>query len=173
MNCSVQIVFYNGMSGHPAISYAGQFLMGAADEDFAPGIKDIELFAHVASTNCNQSLHAMWQRFEERVDTLPLALIKRRESLIEVAFRSKLGTEEQLVGDNRLPSTATMFADACAEVIEVLTFASDILKNAKGVDWAKLLRHVNQRLDCVPSNDGELKTVLDALHAEEQQQLLP
>lgn len=173
MNCSVQIVFYNGMSGHPAISYAGQFLLNAAGDDFAPDVKEIELYAHVPSENHSESTQSMWQRFEERIDTLPLAWIKRRESLVEVSYRSKLGTEEQLVGEDRMASTTTMFEKACVEVIEAFTFASVRLKNVEGIAWDKLLRHMSQRLNHVPSNDSQLKTVLRALHAEEKQQLLP
>ena len=114
----------------------------------------------------------MWQRFEERIDELPMAWFNKRESLIEVSYRSELGTEEKLVGKNLLPSTVEMFTQAYTEAVEALAFASERLKNVDGIDWRKLLQHMNQKLNQVPTNDVQLKSPLCALHENEKQDLL-
>ncbi len=105
------------MGGHPAISFAGDFLLFGGSNRYGSGIESIEFYPHIPSSQRNQSLEMLHARFDERVQELPKSWIKRKLRRIEISYNSELGTEEELVGEGQSEFSPSSFALACHEIV--------------------------------------------------------
>jgi hypothetical protein len=170
---SVNLVWYNGMGGHPAISYAGDFLLLDGSNSYGSGIESIEFYPHIPSSHRIQSLEMLHARFDERVRELPKSWIKRKLRRIEISYNSELGTEEELVGERQSEFPPSRFSLACHEIVLALKIVESKIKPSDDIHWTKLKSHFDLRLKQLPKTDIELQTTLQQLRLEARKRLLP
>jgi hypothetical protein len=170
---SVNLVWYNGMGGHPAISYAGDFLLLDGYNSYGSGIESIEVYPHIPSSHRTQSLEMLHARFDERVRKLPKSWIKRKLRRIEIAYNSELGTQEELVGEQQLEFPSSRFSLACHEIVLALKIVESKIKSSDDIHWTELKSHFDLRLKQLPKTDIELQTTLQQLRLEARKRLLP
>lgn len=170
---SINLVWYNGMGGHPAISYAGDFLLLGGANSYGSGIESIEFYPHIPSSHRNQSLEMLSIRFDERVRELPKSWIKRKLRRIEISYNSELGTEEQLVGKGQLAFSPSQFSLACREIVSALNVVERKIKPSDDIRWTELKSHFDRRLEQLPEKDVELQTTLQLLRLADRKRLLP
>ena len=170
---SVNLVWYNGMGGHPAISYAGDFLLLDGYNSYGSGIETIEFYPHIPSSHRAQSLEMLHARFDERVRKLPKSWIKRKLRRIEIAYNSELGTQEELVGEQELEFPPSRFSLACHEIVLALKIVESKIKPSDDIHWTELKSHFALRLKHLPKTEIELQTILQQLRLEAHKRLLP
>jgi hypothetical protein len=94
----VNLVSYNGMSGHPALSYVGDLLLGLRAPSFGAAVTEIEAFAHLDDDGPPLStLGDLQARFRLRLTTLPQAWFRRTKKRFELAYHSHLGNSGELM----------------------------------------------------------------------------
>lgn len=168
------IVYYCGMGGHPAISYASDFLFDCPEMKSNPPNVEFEFYAHVPSLapprKSNEEMHQKWQGHYQ---SLPSAWFNKRKSLVEISYRSNLGYHETLIGKSRKAPTCEMFKKACLEIVEHLEFASLHLPELEVVDWKFLIENASRRLSLLPAKLEELHPILAVLRERAQNNLLP
>lgn len=170
---SVNLVWYNGMGGHPAITYAGDFLLLGGANSYGSGIESIEFYPHISSSHRNQSLELQHARFDERVRELPKSWIKRKLRLIEISYNSELGTEEELIGERQSDFSPSQFSVACHEIVLALNLVENKIKPSDDIRWTELKSHFDLRLKQLPKTKIELQSTLQQLKIERRKRLLP
>ncbi len=173
MKISVTLVWYNGMGGHPAISYAGEFLLLGRSETYGSAFETMECYPHIPSFHRQQSLEVLQARFDKRVRELPKSWIKRKLRRIEVSYNSGLGTEEDLVGEPQSELSPGQFSIACHEIVSALDIVESKIKRSDDIHWAELKSHFDGRLKQLPKTEIELQTTLKQLRLEDRKRLLP
>lgn len=88
MRISVSLVWFNGMGGHPAISYAGEFLLLGRSDHYGSAFEKMEFYPHIPSSERSAHLETLWTRFDERIRDLPKVWIKRKLRRVEFAYMS-------------------------------------------------------------------------------------
>lgn len=147
MRIYVHLVWYNGMGGHPAISYAGEFLLLGRSNAYGSAFDTMEFYLHIPSSHRNQSLETLNARFDERVRVLPKSWIKRKLRRIEVSYVSQLGTEENLVGERQPDFSPGQFSLACHEIVSAFNIVDSKIKRSDDILWAELKTHFDERHD--------------------------
>ena len=173
MRVSVNLVWYNGMGGHPAISYAGEFLLLGRANLFGSAFEKMEFYPHIPSLHPNQTLLELHARFDERVRELPRSWIKRKLRRIEISYSSELGTEEDLVGERQSEFSPSQFSLACHEIVSALNIVERKIKPSDDIHWTELKSHFDGRLKQLPKTAIELQTTLQQLRVEAHKRLLP
>ena len=173
MKISVHLVWYNGLGGHPAISFAGDFLLLGSSITYGSSFHDIEFYLHIPSENRLPGLVFLSDRFDERVRELPKSWIKRKLHRIEISYNSQLGTEEGLCSEKRQSFSSTLFSSACREIVLALNIIENKIKRSDDFQLDELRGHFRDRLQQLPKTDLELQTILQQLRLEERKRLLP
>jgi hypothetical protein len=169
---SVNLVWYNGMGGHPAISFAGDFLLFGGSNSYGSGIESIEFYPHIPSSQRNQSIEMLHARFDDRVQRLPKSWIKRKLRRIEISYNSELGTEEELVGERQSEFSPRSFSLACHEIVLALNIVDSKIKPSDDIHWTELKSHFDGRLKQLPKTEIELQTTLQQLRLVDRKRLL-
>jgi hypothetical protein len=165
MKIRFDLVTYNGMGGHPALSFVGDFLLAGAPRSFGAAIETIDIYAHLPHTGRHpRNLASMAVQYRKRLKTLPLAWFKRKKRLVEIAYASTAGTGETLLG--RRPSVVRRapFAAACREVISLLPVVQARLKRGDRFDMVSFASQLERRLRAIPATDSALAAALARFH---------
>ena len=172
MNIHVLIVTYNGMGGHPVLSYIGHFLLLDAPESFGSAIAMVDIYAHFQSNGPpKQTLERLGDRFRARLKTLPLVWFRRKKCLFEIAYFSKLGDAEEMFEKKSKPVSLSLFHDGCHEIVATLSMIRKRLNTADEFDYEAFDAHLQRRLSQLPTSISELKKLLGEIKAIEQQQI--
>ncbi len=172
MNIHVLIVTYNGMGGHPVLSYIGDFLLLDAPESFGSAITTVDIYAHFHSSGPpKQTLESLDDRFRARLKTLPLVWFRRKKCLFEIAYFSKLGDAEEMFEKKSKPDSLSLFQDGCHEIAATLSMIRKRLKTADEFDYEAFDAHLRCRLGQLPSSISELRKLLGEIKANEQQRI--
>jgi hypothetical protein len=170
MNINVLLVTYNGMGGHPALSYVGNFLLIGAPASFGPAITTVDIYVHFQSSGPpKEGLESLRERFQKRLTTLPLAWFKRKKHLFEIAYFSRIGTAEELFEREPRVVSLSQFRDACCEIVSMLLTMRRRLRVSDDFCIEAFESFMQERLSELPSRVTELKTVLRDLQAREEQ----
>lgn len=172
MRISVSLVWFNGMGGHPAISYAGEFLLLGRSDIYGSAFEKMEFYPHIPSSERNDHLEKLRTRFDERVRKLPKVWIKRKLHRIEVSYMSELGIKEELFGERQSVFTARQFSLACQELVSVLDLFDSQIKRSDDIQLAELKTHFYERLQQMPRTEIELQAALQQLKLEEHKRRL-
>jgi len=169
----VDIVWYNGMGGHPTISFAGEFLLMNTTNSYGSSFDSIEFYPHVPSKFHDPNLSTLSARFQERIRELPRSWVKRKLRHIEISYNSELGYEEELIGKSQLRPSVNQFSLACHEVSSALNIIEKRLKKSDDFALDKLKEHFKARLRLLPKTEVELQAVLQVLRLEDRKRLIP
>jgi hypothetical protein len=169
----VWLVSYNGLGGHPALSFAGDVLLGPSVPHFGDAVVELDIYPHLPSGEPPPpSLADMSDRFRERLATLPRVWFRRKKRLIEVAYRSRLGTAEALAGRAGGAADVSLLRDACAEITATLDLIRDAVKPRDDFDAEGLLRFVRGRQsELERASDRAVLEVLVALRESERRRV--
>ena len=170
---SVSLVWYNGMGGHLAISFAGDFLLLGTSESYGLSFDALEFYPHIPSEHRLPGLDFMSARFDKRIRELPKAWIKRKQRYIEVSYNSQLGTQEELVGEKYQVCSTAQFSLACHEIESALKVVEKRIQTLDDLKLDVLRTHFRERLQQLPRTEHELLTTLEQLRLAERQHLLP
>lgn len=173
MKISVNLVWYNDMGGHPAISYAGEFLLFGGSNRYGSAIESIEFYPHIPSSHRNPSVEVLHARFDERVRELPKSWIKRKLRRIEISYNSELGTEEELVGERQSEFSPSQFSLACHEIVIALKFVESKIKPSDNIHWTEIKSYFDGRLKQLPKTETELQTTLQQLRLQDRNRFNP
>ena len=170
MKITFSLVTYNGMGGHPALSFVGDFLLLEAPTSFGEALATVDIYAHLQSSGPPlETLKSLRERFRERLKTLPLAWFRRKKCLLEIAYFSRVGTAEELLEQESKVISLIQFCDACREVVSLLSIIRKRLKKGDDFDKEALDSYLLRRLTELPTSVEELKVVLHDLRVREQQ----
>ena len=172
MRMSVSLVWFNGMGGHPAISYAGEFLLLGRSDHYGSAFEKMEFYPHIPSSERSVHLETLRTRFDERSRDLPKVWIKRKLRRVEFAYMSELGSKEEFIGERPSVFTARQFSLACQELVSVLELLASRIKPSDDIQLGELQTHFHERLQQMPSTDGELQAALQQLRLEEDRRRL-
>jgi hypothetical protein len=172
LRIDVRLVWYNGMGGHPAISFAGEFLLMESGRSYGSSFDSIELYPHVPSRSHDPNLSTVLDRFNAHIRVLPQSWIKRKSRRIEISYNSELGYEEELVGKSRTPQTVSQFSLACHEISAAMIIITKRLKTSDDFALDKLREQFEMRLRLLPATDAELHAVLETLRLEDRKRLI-
>jgi len=161
------------MGGHPAISFAGEYLLMNSAHSYGSSFDSIEFYPHVPSRFHDTTLSTLLDRFQERIRDLPRSWVKRKLRRIEISYNSQLGYEEELVGEGQLRPSVSQFSLACHEVSAAINIIKKQLKNSDDFALDKLQEHFETRLRLLPKTEAELQAVLQVLRLEDRKRLIP
>ena len=169
----VWLVSYNGLGGHPVLSFAGDVLLGPTVPHFGDAVVELDVYPHLPSGEPPPpSLADMSDRFRERLATLPRVWFRRKKRLIEVAYRSRLGTAEALAGLAGGAADVSLLRDACAEITAALDLVRDAVKPCDDFDAQGLLSFARGRQSALErASDREVLEVLVALQEAERRRV--
>jgi hypothetical protein len=172
MNLDLWLVKYNGMGGHPVVSYIGDFLLPDSSESFGSAIETVEIYAHLASAGQpRKTLESMAESFRERLAKLPQTRFKRKARVFEIAYHSKLGDGEEMLKWQPDFISLEMFHEGCREIVTAVSLIGPRLKRTDDFDFRAFESYLRRRLDEVPTSVAELRKVLDELKARAQQRI--
>jgi hypothetical protein len=161
------------MGGHPAISFAGEYLLMGSEDSYGSSFETIEFYPHVPSRLHDPNLGTLLDRFRERIRNLPRSWIKRKLRRIEISYNSHIGYKEELVGNGQLRPSVTQFSLACHEVSAATDIVKNKLKNSDDFALDRLQEHFESRLRMLPKTEAELQEVLQLLRLEDRKRLMP
>lgn len=161
------------MGGHPAVSFAGEFLLMESVESYGASFDSIELYPHVPSRSHDPKLSTLLDRFKVHTRDLPQSRIKRKSRRIEISYNSELGYKEELIGESPLWQSVSQFSLACQEVSAAVSIVTKRLKTSDDFALDKIREHFEMRLGLLPRTDAELQAVLDTLRIEDRKRLIP
>ena len=161
------------MGGHPAISFAGDYLLMDSAGSYGSAFDSIEFYPHVPSRVCDPNFGTLLDRFQEHIRDLPRSWVKRKSRRIEISYNSQLGYEEELIGEGQLRPSVAQFSLACHEVSTALNTVKQKLKNSDDFALDRLQQHFEKRLEVLPKTEAELVEVLKVLRAEDRKRLVP
>jgi hypothetical protein len=143
-----------------------------APGSFGLAISQVDIYAHVQDANPPlDTLEAMYERFQSRLQTLPRAWFKRKRQLFEIAYFSQVGQAEELLEQERPKLSVTMVREFCSEIVSVLSAIKGRLRREDDFDYEAFDLYLQHRLDQLPNNLGELSTVLSGIKAKEREQI--
>jgi hypothetical protein len=142
-------VTYNGMGGHPVLSFAPDLLLPAEDNSFGEAVGEIESCAHVEPAHGPPpESDFLMGRFRDRLPTLPMAWLRRKKRRIEIAYLSHLGCAEELLGGDfaakKIPDVA-LLRRACAEVAASFAMIEKCFKRSDDFDFERFIRYVDAK----------------------------
>lgn len=174
MKIYVSLVSYNGMGGHPTLSFLGDLILGSSAPSFGNAVTEIESYAHLDSANSPlPTLESMWQRFRERVATMPQAWFRRKNKRIEVAYYSQLGLADDLIQGRprraRLEDVP-LIRTGYRELIQVLEIVRKKTKAVDAFDATAFVDFLASRRSALDneSDDGIQKLVCHYQDVERQ-----
>jgi hypothetical protein len=171
MKIETRIVTYNGMGGHPVLSFVGDFLLLEAPKTFGSAITSIEIYSNVRSIGPpKKGQKELLDRFEKRIKKLPLYRFRRKAFYFEIAYVSSLGSAEELFERESKTVSVSLFHDACQEIVSTLTAIKKSLKATDNFDFQAFASHLHRRLDQHPESLPELKRLLGEMKAMERRQ---
>jgi hypothetical protein len=172
VNINVVIVTYNGMGGHPVLSYVGDFLLLNAPGSFGSAITTVDIYAHVQSSGRPiKTLKLLADRFQKRLKTLPLMWFKRKKCLFEIAYFSKFADSAEIFERELQSVSLTLFHDACREIVSVLLMIRKRLKTTDDFEIDAFESYLHRRLGQLPTRAAELKRLLEEIKEREQQRI--
>ncbi len=176
MEWTLWFVTYNGMGGHPVLSFAPDILLAAESRSFGPAIDEFEIYAHVESApGAAPGLDVWMRRFQDNLPTLPKAWFRRKQKRVEIAYHSHLGCVEDLLGGSfaakKVPDVE-MLRRTCEEVAAALPLLKSCMKPTDDFDVGAFLGHAEAKtIELRAADDDELLRRLSKAHAAEQDRL--
>jgi len=169
----VWLVSYDGLGGHPALSFAGDVLLGPSPPHFGGAVAEVDMYPHLPSGESPPtSMAAMSERFRERLATLPRVWFRRKKRLVEIAYRSRLGAAEALAGRAGGAADVSLLRDACAEITDALELVRGAVKAPDDFDAEEFLRFVRGRQSALErAADREVLEALVALQEAERRRV--
>jgi hypothetical protein len=171
---SVSLVSYNAMGGHPALSFAGDLLLGRPAPAFGSAVRQIEAYAHLDGDGPTlPTLEPLRERFRERVARMPQAWFRRKTKRIEVAYLSRLGSADDLIaGKPRRTGLGDVLLvrRACTELTAALDAARKRIAAADDFDADAFFAFLSSRekvIDAASDRDV-LRWLREAQEAERQ-----
>lgn len=145
----LNLVSYNGMGGHPTLSFVGDLLLGLPRPSFGTAVGQIEAYAHLDSDGPTlPTLGPLRQRFRERVATMPQAWFRRKTKRIELAYHSRLGSADDLLerkskraGSEDIP----LARRACAELAAALDAVRKRIRTTDDFDTVAFFEFLSGR----------------------------
>lgn len=146
MKWTFWFVTYNGMGGHPVLSFAPHILLAAESDSFGTAFEEIEISAHVEpSYGPTPEADFLMARFQDRLPTLPKAWYRRKKKRVEIAYHSHVGCAEDLLGGNfaakKVPDVVVL-RQTCEEVAASMSLLKSCVKSSDAFDVGGFLRHV-------------------------------
>jgi hypothetical protein len=170
------LVTYNGMGGHPVLSFAPDILLAGVGNSFGSAIGEFEICAHVEPAHgAAPGSDFLMTRFRDRLPTLPKSWFRRKKKRVEIAYHSHVGSAEDLLGGDfaakKIPNVA-MLRRACEEVAASLTLLKSCLKRADDFDVAGFLGYVEaMTIELRALDDSELLSRLAKAQAAERERV--
>ena len=143
-------VTYNGMGGHPTLSFAPDLILPADTDSLGDAVGEIEFCAHVEPANGpSPETDFLMARFVDRVPTLPKAWFRRKKKRIEIAYHSHVGCAEDLLGGDfaakKVPDVA-LLRRTCDEVAASLELLKTCVKRSDNFDVKRFLSFVDGKI---------------------------
>jgi len=173
---SFWFVTYNGMGGHPVLSFAPDVLMAFDRKSFGGAIGEIEIYAHIEPARSPlPTSDFLMARFRDRLHTLPKAWFRRKAKRVEIAYHSQVGCAEDLLGADfatmRVPDTG-LLRRTCAEVAASLLLLAKCVKRSDDFDVGGFLGYVDAKiLELSAFEDSELLHRLAEVQAAERERV--
>ncbi len=114
----------------------------------------------------------MWERFQQRLTKLPKAWFRRKKRLIEIAYHSRLGTAEELIGSRADVDRVALVRSGYREVVQALQTVGRVASRSDHFNAAAFIAFLLARqaaLDTV--SDQMLAESLEALRESERQRV--
>jgi hypothetical protein len=169
-------VTYNGMGGHPVLSFAPDLLLLAGSYSFGGAVGEIEICAQVEPARGPlPGSDFLMARFQNRLPTLPKAWFRRKKKRVEIAYHSHLGCAEDLLGGDFAPKKvpdAALLRRAYAEVAASLPLLKKCVKSSDDFDIGRFLGYIDAKLvELNALDDGQLLRRLAEAQATERERV--
>lgn len=169
-------VTYNGMGGHPVLSFAPDLLLPAESSAFGDAVSEVEIYAHVEPARGPlPASDFLMARFRERLPTLPKAWIRRKKKRVEIAYHTHVGCAEDLLGREfaakKVPDVA-LLRRTCVEVAASFALLKTCVKRSDDFDVGRFLAHVDARIaELNALDDAQLLLRLKVAQAAERERV--
>lgn len=176
MKWTFWLVTYNGMGGHPVLSFAPEILLAADSDSFGTAIDEFEVCAHVELAHGpTPGSDFLMKRFHDRLPTLPKSWFRRKKKRVEIAYHSHVGWAEDLLGGDfaakKVPDVAVL-RRACEEVAASLSLLKSCMKRSDDFDVGGFLGHVEAKTKELRAlDDGEVLSRLSKAQATERERV--
>ena len=140
------IITYNGMATGSCVTQCAEYLMNDAP-DFGAAIKRVDIYAHCQTSDAVvASLASMDERFQQRINKLPMIRFRRKSQLVEISYASAFLYTDALFGKEKIPLSAANFGCLCREFAAALSLIQRRIKLSDDFDMDALNMQLQRRL---------------------------
>jgi hypothetical protein len=142
------IVTYNGMAAGPCADRCVEHLMAGAPPSFGAAIERIDIYAHCQIREpINVLLSFMYERFQDRLTTLPFLRFRRKPRLFEIGYVSGFIYAKALFSSNGVALAPADFNCLCREFAAALSLVRRRIRPSDDFDIDGLDVHLRRRIE--------------------------
>lgn len=162
---------YNSFGGHRLITPIGGFLeMGMPD--FGSAFHRMEVYIAFQTTRePPSSLQSLHETFHQNIRQYSVEKISRKKKYLELRYISRATAEELEAHGSPTdgPDTCLFFRSASIEFVEKLKLIRKKIKTEDDFDISGLLEWCQKKLESLPRNDQELKSLFTQIETHDRQ----
>ena len=146
------LVTYNGMATGPCVGRCAHYLMAGAPRSFGGAIERVEIYAHCQTREpIIASLSFLYERFQDRLRTLPYLRFRRKARLFEIAYASEFVHDKTLFGSDDVSLPPADFKGWCREFAGALALIRGRVKPSDDFDLDGMDLHLRRRIETLES----------------------
>ena len=174
MQISISAVSYRQLGSHRALSGAWLAPFENPSLSFGTAIEEIAAYAWVRPRNGPlPEFESLYDRFETNFPLVPKIWFRRKKRLVEIAYATRLGAEEDLLGDPCLRLTPSLFREGCEELTTILKLLRKSIKPSDDFDIDAFLAFSDQQLETIPTDNESLELLFKRYQEFSKQWLIP